>query len=281
MNVFNRIVTNFEASLNTIETDNGDVLIIAEKNIKEAKEVLNKVRLLIGKRGFKSFEEEIYFFKQIKPKIYSKLIYYLKLFTIESKRPRSSKKTQIKYFNSHIDKLQTYFNDNLEFYHYYRRGSTIFDRQYFTRKNSDLRLHPDTFHFLSDEQFSTSHDSTVAMILAYDMLIVYLKKEIDKLENKNNMEATINPFQKQSRLFWTANKTDLIELIYALQSSGAINSGTADIKEMATACELLFNIDLGDYYRTYLEIRSRKTNQTKFLDKMKDSLVTRMESADE
>lgn len=95
------------------------------------------------------------------------------------------------------------------------------------------------------------------------------------------MEATINPFQKQSRLFWTANKTDLIELIYALQSSGAINSGTADIKEMATACELLFNIDLGDYYRTYLEIRSRKTNQTKFLDKMKDSLVTRMESADE
>jgi len=121
VNVFNRIVTNFEASLNTIETDNGDVLIIAEKNIKEAKEVLNKVRLLIDKRGFKSCEEEIYFFKQIKPKIYSKLIYYLKLFIIESKRPRSSKKTQVKYFNSHIDKLQTYFNDNLEFYHYYRR----------------------------------------------------------------------------------------------------------------------------------------------------------------
>ena len=201
MNTLKKIITEFEASIDLIESENDDVLVIAEKNIKEAKTVLKKVRKLINKNEFKSYDEEIYFFKQIKPKIYSKLIYYLKLFVIESKRPRSSKKSKIKYFNSHIDRLQTYFNDNLEFYHYYRSRSTLFDKQYFTRKNADLRLHPDTFHFLSDEQFSTSHDSTVATILAYDMLIVYLKKEIDKLENKSNVETMINPFQKQPRLF--------------------------------------------------------------------------------
>lgn len=113
------------------------------------------------------------------------------------------------------------------------------------------------------------------------MLIVYLKTEINKLENSNGMELTINPYQKESRLFWTANKTDLVELIYALHTTGAINSGTADIKEMASVCERLFNIELGDYYRTYLEIRSRKINQTKFLDKLKESLIVRMEKADE
>lgn len=95
------------------------------------------------------------------------------------------------------------------------------------------------------------------------------------------METVINPFQKQSRLFWTANKTDLIELIYALQSSGAINSGTADIKEVASACEHIFNIDLGDFYRTFLEIKSRKINQTKFIDNIKESLLKRIEDSDE
>ncbi|WP_255572487.1 RteC domain-containing protein [Cellulophaga sp. HaHa_2_1] len=208
-------------------------------------------------------------------------MYFQKLFNIESKRPRSSNKSQVKYFNKQIDRLQNYFNDNLKFYHYYRRGATFLDEHYFVRGKMDIRLFPDTFSFFTDEKFSTSHDSTVATILAYDMLIVYLKTEINKLENSKGMELTISPYQKESRLFWTASKTDLVELIYALHTTGVINSGTADIKEMASVCEHLFNIELGDYYRTYLEIRSRKINQTKFLDKLKDSLIARMESADE
>jgi len=114
------------------------------------------------------------------------------------------------------------------------------------------------------------------------MLIVYLKTEIYVLENKtNNVESDYNAFKNQSKLFWTANKTDLIELIYALHSSGAVNSGTADIKEMASAREQLFNIELGDYYRTFLEIRSRKINQTKFIDKLKESLAHKMLESDD
>lgn len=281
MKKYEEILNNFDSALNFLETENEEILSRAEEGIQITKHTLDQLRALVLKRKFKNENEEIHFFKSIKPHVFSKLIYYQKLFNIESKRPRSSNKAQIKYFNKHIDRLQNYFNDHLEFYHYYRRGATFLDVHYFVRGKEDIRLFPDTFSFFLDEKFSTSHDSTVATILAYDMLIIYLKTEIEKFENNNGMETIVNPFQNQSRLFWTANKTDLIELIYALQSSGAINSGTADIKEMATACERLFNIDLGDYYRTYLEIRSRKTNQTKFLDKMKDSLVIRMESADE
>lgn len=277
----NKLQIDLKDQLNFISIELDDPIKVCEKSIEIISRSLNELKKCVQNRSFKSKEEEIKFFKEVKPQVFSKLIYYQKLFNIESKRPRSSNKSQIKYYNKNIDRLQNYFNDHLEFYHYYRRGATFLDEHYFVRGKIDIRLFPDTFSFFIDDKFSTSHDSTVATILAYDMLIVYLKTEIDKLENTNGMETIINPFQNQSRLFWTANKTDLIELIYALQSSGAINSGTADIKEMATACERLFNIDLGDYYRTYLEIRSRKTNQTKFLDKMKDSLVTRMEDADE
>jgi hypothetical protein len=235
---------------------------------------------MVIEQGFKNLKAEIYFFKHIKPLVFSKLIYYVKLINIESKRPRSRSKSQINYLNNHIDKLQMYFNDNLEFYHYYRRGATFLDEQYFVRGKADLRLHPDSFHFFTDEQFSTSQDSTVATIMAYDMLIVYLQQEIEKLENKPETVISKSMY-KQSKLFWTGSKTDLIELIYALHSSGVVNSGTVDIKELASVCEQLFNIELGNYYHTFIEIRSRKCNNTKFLDKMKESLLKRISELDE
>lgn len=281
MKLYLEILKYLDANLEKLESNTEDILNKSEQGIKITRQSLEELRNLAISKKFKDKAMEISFFKNLKPQVYSKLIYYVKLFNIESKRPRSSSKSQTKYFNDHIDRLQTYFNDNLEFYHYYRRGATFLDEQYFLRGKADIRLFPDTFHFFTDKQFSTSHDSTVATILAYDMLIVHLKKEIDKLENNNGMEATIQTFRKQSNLFWTAHKTDLIELIYALHSCGAVNSGTADIKEMAIAYEQLFNIDLGNYYHTFIEIRSRKSNNTKFLDKLKESLNKRYRESDE
>ena len=281
MEKYEEKVKELESKLEILESEIEDIIKIAEKGIKITKKTLLEIRNLVVKKEFKCKLNEIQFFKVYKPQVYSKAMYYVTLFNIESKRPRSSNKYQVKYFNKCIDRLQNYFNDNLEFYHYFRRGATFLDEEYFIRGKADIRLFPDSLSFFTDDKFSTSHDTTVATIMAYDMLIVYLKREIDKLENNNSMETNFNAFKNQPKLFWTRNKTDLIELIYALHSSGAINAGTADIKEVASACEQMFNIDLGDYYRTFLEIRSRKINQTKFIDKLKDALENKMLESDE
>ncbi|WP_298765375.1 RteC domain-containing protein [uncultured Polaribacter sp.] len=281
MKKIEKIVKELDYNLDFLEKETEGVLEKAEESIRITKRALEQIRILFLRKKLIPKNEEIGFFKNMKPYVFSKLIYYVKLFSIESKRPRSSNKSQVKYFNNHIDRLQNYFNDNLEFYHYFRRGAIFLDEEYFMRGKADIRLFPDSLSFFTDDKFSTSHDTTVATIMAYDMLIIYLKREIDKLENNNSMETNFNAFKKQSKLFWTGNKTDLIELIYALHSSGSVNSGTADIKEMASACEQMFNIDLGDYYRTFLEIRSRKMNQTKFIDKLKNSLENKMLDSDE
>lgn len=281
MKIYNDVLNNLIASLDFLESEQEDILRKSEEGIKVTKRALEQLRNIVIKKEFSTIQEEIEFFKIIKPQVFSKLIYFHTLFNIESKRPRSSTKTQIKYFNKHIDRLQNYFNDHLEFYHYYRRGATFLDEHYFIRGKIDIRLFPDSFAFYIDDKFSTSHDSTVASILAYDMLIIYLQSEIKKLENNNGMEASANTLYRQSNLFWTATKTDLIELIYALDSVGAVNKGTTDIKQLAMTFEQFFNIDLGDFYRAYLEIRSRKINQTKFIDKLKETLSARMDNADE
>ncbi|KKN82529.1 RteC domain-containing protein [Maribacter litoralis] len=277
---YQQLLTEFETQLDKLENGEGDILFKAETGIVLVEKYIKKLQKEIVKKTFTSQTEEIYFFKHIKPQIFSKLIYYGKLFNIESKRPRVSNMAQVKYLKHQIDKLQIFFNDNLEFYNYYRRGAMSLDEHYFIRGNRDLRLPLESFHFLIDDQFSTCQDGTVANIMAYDMLIVYLKREVDTLDKIIEIPENI-PMQKPSKLFWTGSKTELIELLYALHASSAINSGTVDIKELASHFEHFYNVDLGNYYHTFIEIRSRKTSRTKFLERLIEMLNQRMNSLDE
>ena len=277
---YQKLLSEFEGQLEALESGNGDILYKAERGIALVEKCIRKLQKQIVGQDFETQADEIYFFKHVKPQIFSKLIYYIRLFSIESKRPRGKDVAQIKYLQQQIDKLQTFFNDNLEFYNYYRRGAMSMDEQYFVRGNRDLRMPLESFHFLIDDEFSTCQDGTVATIMAYDMLIVYLRKEVDDLNN--NMEPTKNTaMEKPSKLFWTGSKTDLIELLYALHTSKSINGGTVDIKEMASHFEYFYNVDLGNYYHTFIDIRSRKTSRTRFLDRLIEMLNQRMESLEE
>ena len=277
---YQKLLSEFEGQLEALESGDGDILYKAEKGIALVEKCIRKLQKQIVGKSFETQADEIYFFKHVKPQIFSKLIYYIRLFSIESKRPRGKDVAQVKYLQQQIDKLQTFFNDNLEFYNYYRRGAMSMDEQYFVRGNRDLRMPLESFHFLIDDQFSTCQDGTVATIMAYDMLIVYLRKEVDDLDN--NMEPTKNtPMEKPSKLFWTGSKTDLIELLYALHTSKSINGGTVDIKEMASHFEYFYNVDLGNYYHTFIDIRSRKSSRTRFLDRLIEMLNQRMESLEE
>ena len=174
-----------------------------------------------------------------------------------------------------IIKCQKYLSDNKEFYQYYRRGGTFLDLQYFVREQGGAILNLNNNYIVADTKFHTRHDSTLAFVIANMMFIAFLQNEIQKLEKNTEQEGST------SHLMWTANKVDLIELIYALHSSGVVNSGNAGINEMASVCEQIFNVSLGDCYRAFVEIRSRKINQTKFIDRLKESLTNKMIEIDQ
>jgi predicted nucleic-acid-binding protein len=72
----------------------------------------------------------------------------------------------------------------------------------------------------------------------------------------------------------------MIEFVYALVCSKCINNGDVDIKEVMEFVEHIFGIDTGDFYRTYVELRQRN-NRTKFLDRLKASLLAKMDEDDE
>ncbi|HCC31422.1 MAG TPA: tetracycline regulation of excision, RteC [Marinilabiliales bacterium] len=268
-----------ETDLKLIDIENPDILKKSEKTIFCIKASLKQIKEYICQNQFSSQEEEIQFFKEIKPSVYSKLIYFVKIFNIESKRPNGSDKFQKKYLLNELSKLEKYFSENLEFYQYMRNNMTYLDDKYFVRGKLDLRLYVNTFIYDADPIFSTSHDYKASKILANDLLNIYLNSELSILERKDG-SAGKNMLIAKGKYSWTESKIALIELIYALHSARCINNGNIEIKELAAFMESLFKIDLGDYYRDYLQIKNRQ-NQTRFIDNLKTTFVKRINEQDE
>ena len=275
-----KLIQELEHNLKVLECKIKNIHCSLEHSILLCKKALDTLRDYFKEYSHSNEKEEIEFYKHVKPKVVSYSIFYLEKFRIESRRTAEGKKEQIKYLKKFIIKFQTYFNYNLEFYHYYNSNATHLDEQYFLRKNKSLRINIEVSHLFTEDGFSTSHDNSVGTIMAYTKLIEYLKNEIDKLNNTPKNMEIINPFQKETQLNWTASKTDLIELIYALHTSRGINNGMIDIKEIATSFEQIFNINLGNFYNTFIEIKARKTNTTKFIDQLKENLTQRIIKSD-
>ena len=280
MNVFtNKLLSDLENCLHFVEEENDILLKRSEISFNTCKEAIGKLKTFTLKHKFKSYAEEIKFFKEIKPHFTAKLIFHLTLYNIETKKPNGGKEILKKYLAKELDKLKNYFDYNLDFYKYYRAGANYLDHKYFVRNKYDIQLTLDGHIFENDTRFSTTHDFKVAKILAHDLLQVSIEDELAYLERKDP-GSNFQEYPK-TRLTWTESKTSLIELIYALQSQGVFNNSRADIKEIAAYFEAVFNIELGDYYRTYLEIRIRKTGRTKFLESLTEKFIKRMDDADE
>jgi hypothetical protein len=246
-----------------------EIILISIANLKKN----------ITKNIFKTDSEEIQFFKEIKPQFSSKLIYYNMVYKIEMKRPNGGNRIVKKYFQNELQKLKAYFDNELDFYKYYRSGSSYLDHKYFLRGKFDIKLALDSYYFETDTSFSTSHDFKVARILANDLIQLYIEDQLIMIENKDLGDKSQR--KPNTKLIWTSSKVALTELIYALHSEGVFNNGAADLKDIAENFEHIFEIDLGQYRRTFLEIRARKNDKTKFITTLNDALLKRMENSDE
>lgn len=115
-----------------------------------------KLKEYVLKTGFKNKQEEIHFFKHIKPHFIAKLIYYNAVYKIESKKPNETKSAK-KFFETELKKLKKFFDNNLEFYKYYRTNNTFIDDQLFVRGKYDLLFVSKTvleyFGFYSPQHF--------------------------------------------------------------------------------------------------------------------------------
>lgn len=241
--------------------------------------LFEELREYIHNYNFRDNEEEIGFFKNSKPLILSKLIYYNDIYTLELRKPNGNKEVVKEHYKKKQAAIVDFCNNNLDFYQYYRSKATHLDRYYFLRGHENYKLCHNCGLLDKDPLFSTCCDHRVAKMLAYDMLEIYLQQrlqDVERIEVVETSRASLpdNPFR------WTGTKIAAIELGYAIYAAGVLNNGNADIKEIMTYIEASFKIDLGDYYRTYLTIRERKRDRTAFLNSLIEQLLRKMDEND-
>lgn len=251
--------------------------------IKEAKymttylsRVLQKQKQMIITHGFSNQEEEIYFFKILKPNILSKLMYYNKIYKIETHSPNTASKTQKQYYLKKIKQVSSEYKlyyTSSEFYKYYKSQRTDKDIEYYTRGNINVLKGVNSFAFEIDLQFSTYYDYKLSRILSSKLLYEYLSIRLNQIDPSTfSKSITID-----NTLSWSESSAALIELIYALYASRAINQGDLEIKKIAYLFQKYFNITLNDIHHTFHRMKTRNYSRTMFLDKLKQSLEDYMD----
>lgn len=220
---------------------------------------------------FQDEEEEILFFKEIKPKLCFRLIYYRKVYNIEMNRPTGTD-MQKEYLREELNEINKYNTKRLDFIRYYRAGSAHLDSIYFLRGKSDPEQYLETFYHELDPQFSTNCDFKVAKILSNDMLSAYLMQEIELLNGNGINIGSFNfPATKKT---WKGSKAELQEQIFSWDSASSF--GDLPLTQLYDYIQNVFNIELdSNISRTFSDLKIRNT-PTPFLDKLKDALLKRM-----
>ncbi len=277
-----------EQSLNTIivEIHNKEDKISSQSKrlIDEAyemtlylQELLFSVKKQIAENGFKNDAEEIQFFRTIKPQILGKLIYYNKVYRIETTCPVSNGKMYFSYFSTQFTNLKREYIEhicNSDFYRYYRSGRTDRDDTYFKRGNINYHDGLNSIVFEIDPEFSTFYDYKIARIIANELLYSYLLTKINPDENPDTIQQ--KP-ESSKDIFWTESKNALIELIYALYASTSISHGKIGVRKISLMFQILFGITLGDLHHSFHRMKTRAGSRTAFLDQLKSSLEEYMD----
>ena len=151
----NNILAQIEVDISEIDLYGYNIIDVSLSIVHRLQTALNDLRMKIQTYIFPTKEDEILFFKTQKPEILGRLLFFYKIYKIETQCPNGSDEVIRNYINRELDNLTYFFNRNLDFYQYYRFHSTLYDEYYVVRGKFDLRLCTDSAQFDKDLNFST------------------------------------------------------------------------------------------------------------------------------
>ena len=217
--------------------------------------------------------EEIRYFKYYKPALTGRLLFYYRVYQIESGCPGCQQVAET-YYRRAMERAERVMERYLPFYQYYHSGATYRDDYYFLRAKGELS--PESGSFVLDEEaeFSTGYDILAARLISVEMLLVYLSRRIERAARGDGTEAVPG---KEHR--WTDTKIAAIQLVYGIHAAGSVDNGNAEIGELAALFEKTFHVDLGNVYHAFGRLRGQQ-NPTAFLDEMKEKLLKKMRDMD-
>ena len=174
-------------------------------------------------------------------------------------------------------KIERFYEENADFFRYYRMGRTEFDRYYFLRDGCPAPGQIEFLPSIVDLACCTIHSYKVATIMAY----MKLEQDLRLQGTKERSGLYSSDDERKFKLKWTATKSGLTELVYAFNALGVFNEGNATLAEIVRYLEDMFDVKLGNTSRIFQEIMARKKGRTSFLDRLTKGMLGRIDEIEE
>ena len=268
-----RLKKEVDAEIEKIEHSEVNSIMKSLEASRVFKNAYSQLKAFILSYTFQGEEEEILFFKEIKPRLCFRLIYYRKLHNVELDRPIGTEK-QREYLTELLNDINKYNHKRLDFIRYYRSGSSHWDSLYFLRGQADTEQYMETFSHEFDPDFTTNGDFKVAKILSNDMLSDYLMQEIEALNDNNNLILGSFGFPAVKPT-WEGTKAEFQEQILAWDSAATF--GDVPFTQLHSYMQNVFNIQVDGKLSRVLDDLKTRNEPTPFINKLKNLLLRRMD----
>ena len=120
INYFNE----FEREYEVLKNASDDVLTVSLEIIHYIEKKLKEMFKWLKNHVFKTLQEEIYFFKELKPRMVSKLLFYKELLNLETSLP-PSKKNKRKHYEELLSRIHHYVLSNKDTSVHYRSKKVL------------------------------------------------------------------------------------------------------------------------------------------------------------
>lgn len=111
------------------------------------------------------------------------------------------------------------------------------------------------------------------------LFVIDTELELLKMRMQGLLPAL--PVKAAQKFRWTGKTTDLVELLYALDTCDCVNNGEIGVEELADALSEIFGVEIKNCYNVYMNMKHRKDNsRTYFLDELREKLNRRMVESD-
>lgn len=144
----------------------------------------NSLQLLLDTYKFSNEQEEIWFFKVIKPRFTALLEYYTLVYKATLFLPDSDSGEIHNFWQKELRFTARFFAENESFYQYYKAGQTEMDELYFVRANNDPTHIPTHKAYNISPLATTTHDHLIASFIAREKYEQYVKGKISGLPSE-------------------------------------------------------------------------------------------------
>ena len=237
--------------------------------------VNSELREYILREGFINEEEEVYFFKLVKPKFIALQLYESLFYSLSTQTPCGTKEMVNAYYEGELLQVLREFRLNEFHYQYYRTKATELDHLYFLRNAKPINI---PIVDLSEPfpGYSTAMDYSIAKFIAYERLQAYLLELMTDVYAERRMVK--QGLEIGLKLKWTGESINLVELAYGIWLTGQINNGNASITEIIQWLEVNFRVKIGLAFRRWYAISQRKrVSTTKYVDQMRAAILKRLD----